>query len=88
MPQLLIVIVEIFYVLGIDFMGIFPNSFGNLYILLVVDYVLKWVEAIATCTCDSKANIIARFGLPRAIISDRGTYFCNRSIEALVKKHG
>ena len=28
-------------------MGPFPSSFGNLYILLVVDYVSKWVEAIA-----------------------------------------
>ena len=28
-------------------MGPFPSSFGNLYILLAVDYVSKWVEAIA-----------------------------------------
>ena len=84
MPQLLIVIVEIFYVLGIDFMDPFPNSFGNIYILLAVDYVSKWVEAIATRTDNSKvvvdfvkANIFVRFGLPRAIISDRGMHFCN-----------
>ena len=73
-------------------MGPFPNSFGNLYIFLVVDYVSKWAEAIATRTNDFKvvvdffkANIFARFGLSRAIISDRGTHFYNRSIEALVK---
>ncbi|RVW44377.1 hypothetical protein CK203_070978 [Vitis vinifera] len=36
----------IFYVWGIDFMGPFPMSFGNSYILVGVDYVSKWVEAI------------------------------------------
>ncbi|KAL4318173.1 hypothetical protein GQ457_18G014840 [Hibiscus cannabinus] len=39
--------VELFDVWGIDFLGPFPSSFGNLYILLAVDYVSKWVEAIA-----------------------------------------
>jgi len=41
-----IIIVDIFNVWGIDFIGPFPNSFGNEYILLCVDYVSKWVEAI------------------------------------------
>ena len=40
-------VVQIFYVWGIDFMRRFPSTFGNLYILLVVDYVSKCVEAIA-----------------------------------------
>ena len=34
-------------------MGLFSSSFGNLYILLVVDYVSKWVEAIACPKNDS-----------------------------------
>jgi hypothetical protein len=38
-----ILIVEIFDVWGINFMGPFPNSFGYLYILVVVDYVSKRV---------------------------------------------
>ena len=77
MPQTPILIVEIFDVWGIDFMGPFPSSNGFLYILLAVDYVSKWVEAKATKTNDSKAvsdfiktNIFTRFGIPRAIISD------------------
>ncbi|RVW74887.1 hypothetical protein CK203_054599 [Vitis vinifera] len=41
-----ILIVELFDVWGIDFMGPFPMSFGNSYILVGVDYVSKWVEAI------------------------------------------
>ena len=47
MPLQGILVVQIFDVWGIDFMGPFPSSFGNIYILLDVDYVSKWVEAIA-----------------------------------------
>ena len=46
MPLNLILIVEIFDVWGIDFMGSLPNSFENEYILVAVDYVSKWVEAM------------------------------------------
>ncbi|XP_057802485.1 uncharacterized protein LOC131017780 isoform X2 [Salvia miltiorrhiza] len=95
MPQVPILVCEIFDVWGMDFMGPFPSSFGNSYILLAVDYVSKWVEVKATRTNDSKvvagflkANIFNRFGVPRAIISDQGTHFCNRTLEALFKKYG
>jgi hypothetical protein len=50
MPLNPILIVEIFFVWGIDFMGPFPLSFGYEYILVRVDYVSKWVEAVATKT--------------------------------------
>ncbi|KAK9076094.1 hypothetical protein SSX86_004427 [Deinandra increscens subsp. villosa] len=95
MPLTPILVCEIFDVWGIDFMGPFPSSFGNVYILLAVDYVSKWVEAKATRTNDAKvvsgfvkSNIFSRFGTPRAFISDRGSHFCNRTIEALFKKYG
>ncbi|CAN6576727.1 unnamed protein product [Malus baccata var. baccata] len=94
MPQTPILVVEIFDVWGIDFMGHFPSTNGFLYILLAVDYVSKWVEAKATNTNDSKvvsdfikSNIFARFGIPRAIISDGGSHFCNRTFEALLRKY-
>ncbi|KAM1441407.1 hypothetical protein ACFXTO_009525 [Malus domestica] len=94
-PQSPIFNVEIFDVWGIDFMGPFPSSQGFVYILLAVDYVSKWVEARATRTNDSKVvadfvktNIFARFGMPRVLISDGGSHFCNRTIEALLKKYG
>ncbi|KAM1180337.1 hypothetical protein ACFX2G_019815 [Malus domestica] len=94
MPQVPIFVVEIFDVWGIDFMGPFPSSFGFTYILLAVDYVSKWVEAKATRTNDSKVvadfvktNIFSRFGMPRVLISDGGSHFCNRTIEALLKKY-
>ena len=46
MPLNPILVVDIFYVWGIDFMGPFPMSFGYSYILVGVNYVFKWVEAI------------------------------------------
>lgn len=83
MLQSLILVVEIFYVQGIDFIRPFSSSFGNVYIILAVDYISKWVEAKATRTDDSnvivdfiKCNIFARFGTPKAMISNRGTHFC------------
>ena len=95
MPQQPIQFCEVFDVWGIDFMGPFPSSFGYVYILLAVDYVSKWVEAIATRTNDSavvvsfvRSHIFCRFGMPKAIISDQGTHFCNRSMEALLRKYG
>ena len=75
-------------------MGPFPPSCGYLYILLSVDYVSKWVEAIPMRTNDHKVvlkfikeHIFSRFGVPRAIISDGGLHFCNRSFENLLKKY-
>ena len=76
-------------------MGPFPSSYGYLYILVGVDYVSKWVEAIPSKTNGHKVvleflknMIFARFGTPRAIISDGGSHFKNRSFEALMKKYG
>ena len=68
MPLTNILEVEIFDVWGIDFMGPFPPSFGNLYILVLVDYVSKWVEATTLPTNDAlifiQKNIFSRFGTP------------------------
>ena len=66
-------------------MGLFPASFGNLYILLVVDYVFKWVEAIACPKNDDsivvgfiQRNILSKFGAPRTIISDEESHFAKK----------
>ncbi|GJS31381.1 reverse transcriptase domain-containing protein [Tanacetum coccineum] len=85
---------EIFDVWGIDFMGPFPSSQGNKYILVAVDYLSKWVEAKALPTIDALVvykflkSLFARFGAPRAIISNRGTHFCNDQFAKVMLKYG
>jgi len=76
-------------------MGPFPSSFNNQFILVAVDYVSKWVEASAFPTNDSRVvvnflrkTIFTRFGVPKAIISDRGKHFCNQQLQSVLAKYG
>ncbi|GKD48136.1 reverse transcriptase domain-containing protein [Tanacetum coccineum] len=61
---------------------------------LAVDYVSKWVEAQALPTNDARVvirflrRLFARFGVPKALISDRGTHFCNSQLEKALQKYG
>ncbi|GJY59123.1 reverse transcriptase domain-containing protein [Tanacetum coccineum] len=94
MPQNAIQVCEIFDVWGIDFMGPFPSSRGNKYILVAIDYLSKWVKAKALPTNDASVvvkilkSLFSRFGAPRAIISDRGTHFCNDKFDKVMSKYG
>ena len=76
-------------------MGPFPSSFSNLCILLAVDYVSKWVEAIPTRKNDAsvvvkflRSHIFTRFDTPRALITDGGTHFYNKMIDKVLQKYG
>ena len=76
-------------------MGSFLPSFGNQYILLAMDYVSKWVEAIACPRNDANTvvgfmqrNILSRFGAPRTIISDEGSHFANKLFAKLMSRYG
>ena len=95
MPLQGILVMQLFDVWGIDFMGHFPSSFENLYILLAVDYVSKWVEATACPKNDANTivgflqrNILSIFRAPRTIISGGGSHFANKVFEKLMSRYG
>ena len=94
-PLQTILEVELFDIWEMDFMGPFPSSFNNLYILLAVDFVSKWVEAIPTRTNDARvvarflrSHIFTWFRTPRVLITDGGTHFYNKIVDSVLRKYG
>nr|GFA53139.1 reverse transcriptase domain-containing protein [Tanacetum cinerariifolium]GFA54280.1 reverse transcriptase domain-containing protein [Tanacetum cinerariifolium] len=75
-------------------MGPFPSLKGNKYVLIAVGYLSKWVEAKALPTNNARVivkflkSLFSWFGTPKAIISDRGTHFCNDQFSRVMAKYG
>jgi hypothetical protein len=87
--------IEIFNVWGIDFMGPFPKSHDSEYILVAIDYVSKWVEALPCRAADAKHTqrmfhevIFPRFGTPKMVISDRESHFIDKTFRNFLKELG
>jgi hypothetical protein len=87
--------IKLFDVWGIDYMGPFPKSKNCEYILVAVNYVSKWVEAMLCRVADARSSkkmfeeiIFPRFGVPRIVISDGGTHFTDKGFHRYLMKHG
>ena len=87
--------IELFDVWGIDYMGPLLKSKNREYILVAVDYVSKWVEAMPCKTTNAKNSkkmfeetIFLRFRVPRMVISDGGTNFTDKNFHNYLLKHG
>ncbi|GJZ01381.1 reverse transcriptase domain-containing protein [Tanacetum coccineum] len=70
-----------------------PISKGNKYILFaVIIYQNGLKQKLPTndarVVCKFLKSLFARFGAPRAIISDRGTHFCNDQFAKVMLKYG
>jgi transposase InsO family protein len=87
--------IDLFNVWGIDFMGPFKNSHGFEHILVMVDYVSKWVEAMPCRKASTEESIdmiksvsFPRFGTPRILVSDGGTHFTGKNFKKCLSKLG
>jgi len=87
--------VELFDVWGIDYMGPFVKFQGCEYILVIVDYISKWVEAMPCRDADAKHTrkmfykiIFPCFGTPRMIISDGGSHFIDSAFRNFLEELG
>jgi transposase InsO family protein len=86
---------ELFDIWGIDYMGSFPKSQQCEYILVAVEYVSKWVEALPCRAINSNnakrmflETIFSRFGVPHMVISDGGLHFIDRRFRRFLSNHG
>ena len=69
----------------------FVKSQGCEYVLVAIDYASKWVEAMPCRAADANHArkmfheiIFPRFGTPRMVISDGGSFFID-SVLAILK---
>jgi len=76
-------------------MGPFLPSKKYEYILVAVDYVSKWVDAMPCRNADSihskkmfEEIIFPRFRVPRIVISDGGSHFIDKCFEQYLSRHG
>jgi hypothetical protein len=86
MPLTLNLQIDIFDIWGIDFMGPFPYSEGCECILVAVDYVSKWVQALPCQAVDAMHSkkvlhevIFLRYGASRIVINDGGSHFIDQT---------
>ena len=94
MPMNYSLVCEPFDVWGLDYLGPFPVSDGHTHILVAIDYVTKWVEALPTKHADAatslkmiKDNILPRFGVPKILITIGGSHFIHGIFRRVIHKY-
>jgi hypothetical protein len=87
--------IELFDVWGIKYIEQFLKLKNYEYILVAVDYVSKWVEAMPCTATDAnnskkmfEETIFPRFRVLRMVISDGGTHFTNKNFHKYLLRHG
>jgi hypothetical protein len=95
MPLILNLLIDIFDVWGVNFMGAFPNSEICEFILVAIDYVSKWVEALPCRAADAMHSkkmfhevIFLRYRVPRIVISDGGSHFIDQTFHKALSEVG
>src|SRR5436190_15029925 len=81
--------------IGIDIKGPLPlTTKRNRYLVVAMDYFTKWPEAKAIPNAKAETvaqfifeEIICRHGVPKEILSDRGTHFNNALIDELCRRY-
>lgn len=82
--------------MGMDFVGPVPRSAsGNKYILVCTDYLSKYAitQATPNCTAETAArflveHVILRYGVPKQLLTDRGTHFMSQVFKAVSSRCG
>ncbi|CAF2400326.1 unnamed protein product [Rotaria sp. Silwood2] len=82
--------------MGLDFIGPVPQSSnGNKYILVCTDYLSRYAitQATSNCTAETAAKflvdkIILQYGVPKQLLTDRGTHFMSNVFEAIASRCG
>uniref|UniRef100_A0A2S2QN58 RNA-directed DNA polymerase n=1 Tax=Sipha flava TaxID=143950 RepID=A0A2S2QN58_9HEMI len=84
-----------FEILNLDHLGSFIKSTrGNQYVLVMIDNLTKYVKLYAVRSCGTEGVItslgkfILQFGIPRRIISDRGTAYTSKAFGEYCTRNG
>lgn len=78
--------------IAIDIVGKLPRSIDNkFYVLTIIDHYSRYLETIPLNNCTSNSIIkslneyFARFGIPKILLSDNGSYFCSTEFNQFLK---
>ena len=77
---------------GMDIVGVLPKALGNKrFLLAATNYFTKWVEAEPLAQIREmdvirfiRKNILSKFGIPKAFVSNNGTQFIGKQVKDLL----